>query len=322
MTQTERQRRFRVILAFALVYVFWGSTYLGIRLAIEHIPPLLMTGTRFLTAGVLMLAWCAFRGRRIRVGAAELLKLGVIGALLLTVANPVLAHAEEVVPTGLAALIVSITPIWFLLIDTWIMRGDHLALRGWIGLPMGLAGVFVLLLPELRQMSSTAVDRRLLLNALTLVGASLAWAIGSALSKHWKTSLDAFTATGWEMTLAGAMNLTLAAVFGDYSRAQWTGHGIAAIVYLIIFGSWVGFSAYIWLLQNVPMPKVATYAYVNPVVAVFLGWLVLHETVDVYILSGSAIIIAAVALVTSAKVRTRSGEEAAEELPAVESTGD
>jgi len=319
----SRQLGFRVILAFALVYVFWGSTYLGIGIAVEHLPALLMTGTRFLIAGLLMLAWCAITRRHIRVSFKEGVRLGVIGALLLSVANPILAQAEVVVPTGLAALIVSMTPLWFLLIDTWLFRGDHLSRRGIVGLLLGIAGIGVLLWPKLREMSSNPLDRRVLLAALTLPLASFAWALGSALSKRWQEGIDPFAATGWQMAIAGALNLTLAFALREPTRARWTASGIGAIAYLIVFGSWVGYSAYIWLLQNVPMPKVATYAYVNPVVAVFLGWLVLHETVNSYILAGSVIIVAAVALVTSAKLKTKPGTEPAmAELPAVEGTGD
>jgi drug/metabolite transporter (DMT)-like permease len=319
----DRQHRFRVAFAFALVYVFWGSTYLSIGIAVEHIPPLLMTGTRFLIAGLLMLAWCAISGRRIRVTLGEGARLGIIGALLLSVANPILARAEVVVPTGLAALIVSMTPLWFLLIDTWMFRGDHLSRRGIMGLLLGIAGIAVLLWPKLREMSSNPLDRRVLLAALTLPVASLAWALGSALSKRWQEGIDAFSATGWQMAIAGALNLTLALALREPARAHWRVSGIGAIAYLIVFGSWVGYSAYIWLLQNVPMPKVATYAYVNPVVAVFLGWLVLRETVDAYILAGSVIIVAAVALVTSATVKSKAGAEVGvAELPAVEGTGD
>jgi drug/metabolite transporter (DMT)-like permease len=318
----RRQHGFRVIFAFALVYVFWGSTYLGIGIAVEHIPPLLMTGTRFLIAGLLMLAWCAITGRKIRVSFMEGVRLGIIGALLLTFANPILAHAEEVVPTGLAALIVSMTPLWFLLIDTWWFRGDRISRRGVAGLLLGIAGIVVLLWPKLREMSSNPLDRRVLLYALTLPAASFTWALGSALSKRWQEGIDAFAATGWQMSIAGGLNLSLAFALREPAQAHWTGRGIGAIAYLVVFGSWVGYSAYIWLLQNVPMPKVATYAYINPVVAVFLGWLVLHETVDAYILLGSAIIVGAVALVTSAKVKAKGSALDMAELPAVEGTGD
>ncbi len=313
--------RGRVILAFALVYFFWGSTYLGIAVAVEHIGPAVMAGSRFLTAGVLMLAWCAMRGHRVAISGRDAFRLAIIGVLLLSIANVVLAWAEEIVPTGLAALIVSITPLWFLVIETWIMRGDRLSSRGMLGLPLGIAGIVILVWPKLH--ATTALGRRELLACLILPMASLSWATGSVLSKRWHTGTDPFTSSGWQMTFAGAVNLMVGGVLGEYSRSTWTWPGVGAIAYLIVFGSWVGFSAYIWLLHNVPTPKVATYAYVNPVVAVFLGWLVLHERVDIYILAGSAVIVAGVALVTSAKVHTKSGLPSPEsDLPAVESTGD
>src|SRR5574340_1418955 len=317
MNPAPRQHRFRVILAFALVYVFWGSTYLAIGIGVEHIPPELMAGTRFLIAGVLMLAYCGLGGRQVRIGWADALRLAIVGILLLSVANVILAWAEEVVPTGLAALIVSVTPLWFLVIETWVLRGDRLTRRGLIGLPLGLLGIVVLLWPKL--MATSSLGRRQFYASLALLGGSLTWAIGSALSKRWQARVDPFSAAGWQMALAGALNLLVAAALGDCGAATWTARGLAAIAYLIVFGSWVGFSAYIWLLQHAPMPKVATYAYVNPVVAVFLGWLILHEKVDAYILAGSAIIVVAVALTTSAKVRTKAGVEEPEPLPAVES---
>lgn len=316
----EQQRRSSALVAFALVYFFWGSTYLAIAIAVEHLAAPLMTGTRFLIAGVLMLAWCAISGRKVRISPGDAIRLAVIGILLLSIGNNVLAWAEEAVPTGLAALLVSITPLWFLVIETWILRGDRLSRRGMAGLALGIAGIVVLLWPKLH--ATTALGRVQLLASLALLGGSLAWAIGSVLSKRWNTSADAFVGAGWEMTFAGLVNLGFAGAAGDLHSAQWTLRGVSAIVYLIIFGSWVGFSAYIWLLHNVPMPKVATYAYVNPVVAVFLGWLVLHEKVDGFILAGSAIIIAGVALVTSAKVHTKRGTlEPEPDLPPVESTG-
>ncbi|MGZ5228153.1 MAG: EamA family transporter, partial [Burkholderiales bacterium] len=139
MTHSE-QHRWRVILAFALVYVFWGSTYLGIGVAVKYVPPYVMTGTRFVIAGLAMLAYCAWSGRRIRVTAAQLLKLAVIGCLLLTLANTLLAWAEETLPTGLAALIVAITPLWFLVVDSFVMRGDRVSRRGYLGLLLGIIG--------------------------------------------------------------------------------------------------------------------------------------------------------------------------------------
>jgi drug/metabolite transporter (DMT)-like permease len=320
MTPTERQHRFHVVLAFALVYVFWGSTYLGIHIGVEHIPPLLMAGTRFAIAGPLMLLYCGLAGFRVRITFSEALRLAVIGALLLSISNVILAWAEQWVPTGLAALIISITPLWFLVLETWVLPGEHrFSGRALSGLVLGVIGIGVLMWPELRATSN--VGRRELFGSLALIGGSLAWALGSVLSKRWKMDVDPFTATGYEMAFAGAINLLAGAVVGDWTHATWTLRGWSAIVYLIIFGSWVGFSAYIWLLKHIPTPKVSTYAYVNPVVAVFLGWLVLHERITGYILAGSAITICAVAMVTGAKLQTRAEEEEPG-FPAVENSAD
>jgi len=302
MTASERQRRFRVILAFGLVYILWGSTYLAIRITDEHIPPAMMCGTRFLIAGPIMLGYCALTGRRVLTGIAELGKLALIGILLLTGGNLVLAWAEVYVPSGLSALIIAITPLWFLIIDTWILRGDRISRRGLIGLGLGAIGMFVLLWPQLRQGGGAQTH---LLHYLILPLGSLSWAIGSVLSKHWEVGVDSFAGTGWQMMASGVVNMSLALALHDPARTVWTARGVGALVYLIIGGSLVGFTSYIWLLDHAPTSKVSTYAYVNPMVAVFMGWLVLNERVDSYILVGSAIIVTAVALVTSAKVKAR-----------------
>ncbi len=318
MTQAEQQR-WRVIVAFTLVYVFWGSTYLGIGIAVKYVPPYLMTGVRFLIAGVLMLLYCWKSGRGIRVTPAQLLKLAVIGCLLLSVSNVLLAWAEEVVPTGLSALIVAVTPLWFLVIDSFLFRGDRPSGKGYVGLGLGIVGIAVLLWPKL--MATTALGRKQFFAASMLIFASFSWSMGSALSKRWQKGIDPFSASGWQMAVAGSVNLMIATGFGEFAHAQWTHQAIGAIAYLIVFGSWVGFSAYIWLLQHVSMSKVATYAYVNPVVAVFLGWIVLSERVDAYILAGTAIVVISVALVTQSKVKTRAEREE-ETLPACEASAD
>lgn len=314
----SEQHRWRVIVAFALVYVFWGSTYLGIGVAVNYVPPYVMTGTRFVIAGLAMLAYCAWSGRKIKVTGTQLLKLAMIGCLLLTLANTLLAWAEETLPTGLSSLIVAITPLWFLVVDSFVMRGDRVSRRGYVGLFLGITGIAVLLWPKLR--SVNALERNQFYTALVLIFGSLCWSFGSALSKRWQKGIDPFSASGWEMAIAGTANLLIAGVLGEYPHAHWTPQAMAAVGYLIIFGSWVGFSAYIWLLQHVSMSKVSTYAYVNPIVAVFLGWVFLHERVDIFIAAGSMIIVSSVALVTGAKVSKRVPAE--QELAAVEAASD
>jgi drug/metabolite transporter (DMT)-like permease len=319
MPQTARAK---IVFAFLLVYFFWGSTYLGIGIGVRYFPPEVMAGTRFTIAGLLMLGWCWRSGRRIRINRDEAIRLAIIGVLLLTVANLILVYAERVIPTGLAALIISITPLWFLVIERFVLHGDRLTRRGAAGLPLGLAGIVVLLWPKLT--AASGVGWRELGASLSLLLGSLAFAVGSVLSKTWKVRLDPFSASAWQMIFAGLVNLSLAVVLGRFPYAHWAPKGIAAVGYLIVFGSLVGFSAYIWLLQHATTAKVATYAYVNPVVAVFLGWLILHERVDAYVLAGTAIVASSVALTTTAKVKVRrtAGEvEQPMELPALESTG-
>jgi len=320
MTTTERQFRFRVAVAFGLVYVFWGSTYLGIRIAIEHIGPELMTGVRFPVAGIIMLVACALTGRRVAISGREFVRQGIIGALLLSVSNVTLAWAEQYIRTGLASLLVASIPVWFLVLDTWILRGERLSARGLVGLALGLVGTVVLLWPKL--VAPTGGRRMELFASVCLIASSFVWAVGSVLSRRWQGSMDAFTATGWQMSIGGFLNLGIAFLLGEPAKAQWTMRGLGAIAYLVVFGSLVGYTAYIWLLKNVPTSKVGTYAYVNPVIAVFLGWYFLGERVDGYIMAGTAIIILAVALATSAKVKPQVGAEHEPELPACEAGAD
>jgi drug/metabolite transporter (DMT)-like permease len=313
-----RPSRSSVVLAFALVYLFWGSTYLGIDIAVEHIPPALMCGIRFLIAGLVMLGFCGLRGRKVLYEPRLLGEMAVVGTLLLLGGNLTLSYAEKHIATGLAALIVAITPLWFLVLDTLLLGDHHISARGKAGLALGMAGLAVLLWPQL--MASTAFGRQELWSSLSLIGGSFSWALGSVLAKKWKSpGVDPFSATAWEMVAAGLANFLVAFFTRDLSRVVWTARGVAAMGYLVVCGSWIGYTAYIWLLGHVPTSKVSTYAYVNPVVAVFLGWLILKEPIDGYILTGSAIVIASVILVTSAQVTSKS---ALEELPAVETTGD
>jgi drug/metabolite transporter (DMT)-like permease len=307
-----------VILAFAFVYLFWGSTYLGIAIAVEQIPPALMCATRFLIAGILMLAYCAARGRRVMYAPRQLWHMAVVGTLLLMGGNLTLSYAERVVPSGLSALLIAVTPLWFLVLDAWLLGDHHISRRGMVGLALGIVGMVVLLWPKLT--AAETLGRRELWWSLSLLAGSFSWALGSVLSKLWHTSdLDPLSSTAWQVIFAGVSNLIFALGNRDFSRVVWTPRGIGAVLYLVVGGSWIGYTSYIWLLRHAPSSKVSTYAYVNPVVAVFLGWLVLHEAIDRYILMGSAIIIASVIMVTSAKVPGRPAEKVMEP---VEAAGD
>ncbi|HET7890349.1 MAG TPA: EamA family transporter [Candidatus Sulfotelmatobacter sp.] len=316
MHSAQRPRPWMVILAFGLVYLFWGSTYLGIDIAVQTIPPAFMCGLRFSIAGTVMLAVCAATGRKILYSPRQIALAAVVGLLLLMGGNLTLSYAELAVSSGLAALIVAITPLWFLVLDSLLLGDHHISARGKAGLFLGIVGLFVLVWPQLQ---AGTMGHRELWASISLIFGSFSWALGSVLSKRWQSGMDVFSSTAWQVIAAGAGNFLFAIFNGDFAHVRWTVRGVSAVMYLVVCGSWIGYTAYIWLLEHVPTSKVSTYAYVNPVVAVFLGWIILHERVDRFILMGSAIVVLSVILVTSAKVKEKT---VAEELPAVEAAGD
>jgi drug/metabolite transporter (DMT)-like permease len=318
MNSAPRPSRWMVILAFGLVYLFWGSTYLGIDIAVQNIPPALMCALRFSIAGAVMLAVCAATGRRIFYSPRQIALAAVVGLLLLMGGNLTLSYAELAVSSGLAALIIAITPLWFLVLDSLLLGDHHISKRGKAGLLLGIVGLLVLVWPQLR---AGSLGHRELWASISLIGGSFSWALGSVLSKRWQSGMDVFSSTGWQILAAGVGNFIFALFAEDLHHINWTARSLAAVGYLVVCGSWIGYTAYIWLLGHVPTSKVSTYAYVNPVVAVFLGWLILHERVDRFILAGSAIVVLSVILVTSAKVKEKE-KTITDDLPAVEAAGD
>jgi drug/metabolite transporter (DMT)-like permease len=322
MTPASSPRRIHTVIAFGLVYVLWGSTYLGIRIAIEHFTPLMMGALRFTTAGLLMLGFRRLGGHRIRVQRRDLLRLAVIGILLLITSNVVLGWAETYIPTGLAALLLSVIPLWFLILERLSHSTDHLSPRGIAGIALGIVGVAILLWPDIT--GHAGFGARQLFGSILVLCSGISWASGSILAKRWHMPIDPFTAAGWQMFFGGAISGLLALGLGDLHRVAWTGsaRSMWAIVYLIFAGSLVGFTAYVWLLNNIPIAKVATYAYVNPVIALILGGLFYGEKMDGYMLAGSVVVIFSVILVTGAKVRHQARTEEALELEPIEPGGD
>ena len=214
MLKAHSPSRFAVILAFGLVYSFWGSTYLAIDIAVQTIPPALMCAMRFSIAGLVMLGVCAATGRRIRYSARQIALAAVVGVLLLMGGNLTLSWAEQTVPSGLAALIIAITPLWFLVLDSMLLGHHRISWRGKAGLALGIVGLFILFWPELH--SRTAVGRRELGPLLDLIGGSFSWALGSVLSKRWQSGMDVFSATGWQVTAAGVANFLFALADGRF----------------------------------------------------------------------------------------------------------
>jgi len=298
---TSQPQRSRIIVAFALLYVLWGSTYLAMRVIVRDMPPYVAGAVRYLVAGPLMLGALALMGRKISLSLQDLRRLLVISILLLSMGNIGVLWGEEYVSSGLASLIVALVPIWVVIIEAWFFRAGRMTPKGLLGLALGIVGLLVLLWPRIA--SGSHLGRLELLGSAILAGASFFWALGSVFSHRYNLSVDVFVSAAWQMTLAGLVNAVIALIFGQFQKTHWTTHALSAIAYLVVFGSWLGYSAYIYLLEHVPTPKVATYAYVNPIVAVFLGWLILREQVDLFMLLGTAIIIASVALVNTSKLK-------------------
>jgi drug/metabolite transporter (DMT)-like permease len=273
-----------------IVYIVWGSTYLAIRYMVDTVPPLFGAGARFVLVGSILLPFLAFtRGAAVlRPSRAELLSCGFVG-LMLPGANAVISVAEQKVPSGLAALLVASIPLWVILLRRF--SGERIPGRSIGAVLVGFVGVALLVKP---QGSATLVA------LLACVGAAVMWACGSFASPRISLPRDPLVSVAWQSLLGGIACLLGALVsgeLGDLHPGRWSLDSVLGLAYLITFGSLLAYTAYAWLLQNAPVSKVSTYAYVNPVIAVFLGWLFVSEPVTPLTLLGAGIIVASVALV-------------------------
>lgn len=297
----------RVGLAFATIYLVWGSTYLAIRFAVETIPPFLMAGVRFTTAGALLYA--VLRARGVSAPTAAQWRMAVIsGALMILGGNGVLSWAEQYVPSGLAALLVATVPLWFVGI-AWL-GPDREPSRPLeiFGLLLGLAGVILLVAGSGEEVMLAGTSGRAgLWASLAIVGASISWAAGSLYHRRAALPRPGLFATAMTMLAGGALLLGTGVLRGEVGALQpeaISARSLLALLYLIAFGSIVAFSAYAWLLRAVRPALVGTYAYVNPVVAVLLGWWLADEILTGTMLIGAAVIVASVILVERGRLRT------------------
>lgn len=289
-------RNWRLIGAFAAVYIIWGSTYLAIRYAVDSMPPFLMAGVRFLIAGAVLYTFMASRGtpapKRIHWRSTL-----IIGALLLLAGNGGVVWAEQRVPSGIASLMVAIVPLWIVLIDWLRPGGSRPSLPVTVGVLVGLAGIGLLVTGG--DESNQAIDP---LGILSILIATICWASGTFYARSAPLSSSSLQTTAMEMLCGGGLLLLLGTVSGEWGRldlAKVTLPSVVALVYLIVFGALVAYTAYTFLINHATPARAATYAYVNPVVAVFLGWLFRGEPLMIKTIIAAAIIIGSVVIITT-----------------------
>lgn len=295
-----RPSRVLIILAFAAVYIIWGSTYLGIRLAIQTLPGFLMAATRFSIAGGILFVFALSQGAKLRNAFVNWRRAFLIGGLLLLCGNGGVTWAEKYVASGFAALFVATEPLWVVVLN-WALTHRRPNAKVLLGIFIGLIGVALLVSDGLGQGIGNSSKMSLIGGGVVLL-ASFAWAAGSVYSNRHPIDAPTPMAAGMQMLAGGSLLLLLALVTGDVPRlnlanASWT--SIGAFVYLLVFGSLVGFTAYSFLLNNVTPESAATYGYVNPVVAVLLGWLIAGEPITLKMIIAATIIIGSVILITT-----------------------
>lgn len=308
--------RFKVALAFLAIYLIWGSTYLAIRFAIETLPPFLMAGARFLIAGAVLYAWMRLRGAP-RPQGFQWRNTAIVGGLMLLGGNGGVVWSEQLVPSGLAAVLIATSPLWMVVLG-WLWRGARPSRRVVIGLTLGFSGVVLLVGPGALNGQGQVAP----LGAAVLILAALSWATGSLFAQRARLPAASLLATAMEMLAGGALLFIAGLVTGEWVRVDLSAvsiRSLLALVYLILFGSLVGFSAYTWLLRVTTIARASTYAYVNPVVAVFLGWALAGETLTLQTLLATAVIVAGVMLIISQQARSRI---LAAEMPASSTVGE
>lgn len=289
-------------LAFLLIYLAWGTTYLAIRKGVEAFPPILFGGIRITVAGVLLLLYLKLRGHSLRIGRTDFLWTAIVGILLFVGGNGLISMGEKYVDSGVASVMVATTPLWIALLETLWPWGDRLTLPGWVGMLAGLGGVLLLMIPRLQGPAGLFQDA----GPLLILASSLTWAMGGVIARHRRFQMLHLVAAAYQMLIGGICMLVLGYAIGEataITRESFTPAAVYSFFHLLIFGSLIGFVAYNWLLGHVSAAKVGTYAYVNPVVAILVGWLLNGEALTGYVVGGMFVILAGVGLVRSAGIR-------------------
>ena len=309
-TRADRPSTLMLVLAFATVYVVWGSTYLAIRFAIETLPPLLMAGVRFVLAGAILMVVFR-RWDRTPITREHWWSTATVGCLMLAGGAGVVTWAEQFVSSGMTALIIATVPMWLVVLDWLMYRGPRPTARIVIGLCVGLVGVLTLIGP-----TNIGGDQLNPKGVIALLLACFLWSVGTLRSKRVRLPDSVFVATGMEALAGGALLLVISCALGEWSKVNLDAisvKSVASLLYLVVFGSLLALSAYSWLVKATTPARLGTYAYVNPVIAMFLGYALANEPMTPRSFVAAAVILFAVALITTSPAR--SPAESRDEIP-------
>ena len=310
--KNTNNRNFAVLIAaFAAVYIFWGSTYLAIKYAIETLPLFLMAGSRFVFAGVILMVWARFAKDYEKPKAAHWKTSFIVGTLLLLGGNGGVVFAEYYISSSLAALLIATEPFWIVLLSWLWLKGTRPNLKTILGIAVGFFGVWLLINGQTTSETSN-VGSMQFFGTIAVMLAALSWATGSIYGLRAPVPKSSLLTAGMQMFSGGLVLLVVSLLSGEMFRfdiAQVSMRSIFGVIYLIIFGSLIGFTAYSWLLKNAQPAMVSTYAYVNPIVAVFLGWLIAGESFTGQMLVGAGVIVGSVVLITSHDKNDKGSEE-------------
>ncbi|OVE79716.1 hypothetical protein BVY01_01705 [bacterium I07] len=302
-----KQQNPKTVLAFGAIYIIWGSTFLATRYAVETIPPLMMIGIRSLTAGIILYLLSRFKSKE-KIKAENILPLFTLGAMFFFIGHGLLAWAQQYVPSGMAAVLVTPEPLWIVGIEWFFLKDTRVKLRGILGLFLGFGGVVYLIVSTT---GGTSLNNDFLGSALIVVG-TLSWGGGAVYSRVANVPKSPILTSGMEFIFGGMLVFISSFIIGEPSQfhlSQVTLKSFFGLLYLIIFGSVIAFSAYIWLLGHTSATRISTHTYVNPVIAVFLGWFIANEQITTALLIATAIIIISVYLVLYDPHRDRKNKQ-------------
>lgn len=296
----KEKENIRAYLAWISVCIVWGTTYLAIRIGVKDLPPMLFAGLRWLLAGMILFVFLKLRKYK-SPDKRDIMHSAVIGIMLLGFGNGLVVFAEQWIPSGLTALLITTTPFWLVGIESFLPNGTKMNFMITAGLLAGLAGVVLIFGGDLNQL----FDPIYFTGIIALLLAVFIWALGTLYSKHQKLGIHPLMSASVQMLTAGILQTLLGAILGEVSELSVTTNGLLAYLYLVFFGSLLGYASYIYAISHLPVSLVSTYAYINPIIALFLGWLILNEPLNIYIFIASIIILAGVYLVKTGTEQQR-----------------